>query len=316
MIEKLYIMYEHGSCVFEKVYYTRISAMADTQIFTGFLSAIGSFASEALGGGLQSIQLMTGEQLAIMKHGPSKIVGVCIADGRDHNKLISSLLKKILDRFYSIFKKEIDLQDASLIGKTAKFDKEVESILKNKSSSRTDLKTIMGIILGFIILGILTFGILSRTILRDIPGIFVVLANNPLFGIFFDNIGNSIGDFLVVIIFFVAIIFLIPSYVSGFISGNRTRGLISGIIITVGTYIILVFAAHIIKNAIGLDLRSWFLGLSPLIFFLTLSSSYVAGYIAERVHLYSFPKESEVSSKFKNTLTSMKEKIKFSRKDE
>ena len=103
MIDKLYIMYEHGSCVFEKVYFTRIDAMTDTQIFAGFLSAIGSFAAEALGSGLQSILLQTGEKLAILRHN-SGMLAICVADGRDHDKLIYSLLNRILVRFYEIFK--------------------------------------------------------------------------------------------------------------------------------------------------------------------------------------------------------------------
>ena len=66
-----------------------------------------------------------------MKH-ESGVIGICIADGRDHDKLISSLMRKILDRFYQIFKKDVDVMAASLLGKTDKFGKEVDAILKHK----------------------------------------------------------------------------------------------------------------------------------------------------------------------------------------
>ena len=109
MIHKLYLMFIGGICVFKRIFHTYLDKEEDSQIFTGFISAIGNFASEALGSTLQSIRLQTGEQLAIMKHEPSNLIVVCVADGRDHDKLLASILLKILGRFYEILQKEIEI---------------------------------------------------------------------------------------------------------------------------------------------------------------------------------------------------------------
>ncbi|MFX1452933.1 MAG: hypothetical protein ACFFCM_19005 [Promethearchaeota archaeon] len=310
MIDKLYIMYENGTCVFEKIYYSSLDTIqTDSQLFTGFLTAIGGFAAEALGSGLQSIHLQTGEQLAIMKH-ESKIIGICIADGRDHDKLISSLLKKILDRFYQLFKKEVDLVDASLLGKTKKFDNELDAILKNKATSRANWKMALGICIGFGILGFLLIIFLNRTILRNFPGpLFIAILYDPLYMLFFNILGSSIGGILALIMFFVALLFFIPSAIAGFLAGNRIRGLMAGFIITSVAYITLILASVEIMASLGLDLQGWFLSLSPLIFFLTFSVSYSAGYIAERLQLYDFPEPDKEMGKVERALRSIKEKI-------
>lgn len=309
MIDKLYVMYEQGICVFEKVYFTRIDAMTDTQIFTGFLSAIGSFAAEALGSGLQAIHLQTGEKLAIMKH-HSGMLGICVADTRDHDKLISSLLKKILYRFYELFKKEVDVQDASLIGKTKKFGKEVDAILKNKASSRNPWKMALGVGLGFLILTVLTFVALNRTVLSLFPGpIFITFLLDPFYMVFFGSIGESMGRIFALIMYFVAILFFLPSLLAGLLSGTRTKGLIAGLIITIGAYLTLFLAAVQINTAIGLDLRGWFLSLSPLIFFLTLSVAYCGGYITERLFLNKAPEKEKEMGRLEKALSTFKAKI-------
>ena len=76
-----------------------------------------------------------------------------------------SLLKTV-----EIFKKEVDRQDASLIGKTTNFDREVDKILHHKTTSRTDWKMVLGIIISLGLLVILTFGILNRTFIGILPG--------------------------------------------------------------------------------------------------------------------------------------------------
>ncbi|MHA1381312.1 MAG: hypothetical protein ACTSRG_23335 [Candidatus Helarchaeota archaeon] len=309
MIDKLFIMYEHGTCVFEKIYYTRLDAITDSQIFSGFLSAISSFAKEALGSGLQSIQLQTGEQLAIMKH-DSGIIGICLADGRDHDKLISSLLKKILDRFYQLFKKEIDVQDASLMGKTENFGKEVDAILHKKATTRAPWKMILGVILGFSILAISTFAILNRTVLNSFPGpLFLAIAQNPFYMFLFGLLGEEMGSILAFLMFLISFLFFIPALVIGFFAGNKTKGLFGGLIITLIAYLILFLASVQINANTGLNLKGWILSFSPLILFLTLSVSYVAGYIAERAFLYSSTDYEKKMPKLEGFFNSLKEKI-------
>ena len=280
-------MFAGGICVFEKKFYTYLGKEEDTQIFTGFISAIGNFALEALGSTLQSIHLQTGEQLAIMKHETSNLYVVCIADGRDHEKLLATILLKILNRFYRTFKKEIEDENTSLIDKTTNFDNEIDLILEKKVTSRTNRKLVFGLILGLGIMGLLIFIALNRTFLNNFPGPLLFAAiNNPLMPIFIGSLGESIGYILASLMFLVGLLFLLPAFIAGFLGGTRVRGLISGLIIIIITYLILILGA--LRNTIWLDLKGWFLGISPLIFFLTLSVAFVAGYITERLRLHTF----------------------------
>ncbi|MFX1452934.1 MAG: hypothetical protein ACFFCM_19010 [Promethearchaeota archaeon] len=290
MIHKLYLMFAGGICVFEKKFYTHLrKEEEDTQIFTGFISAIGNFASEALGSTLQSIHLQTGEQLAIMKHDTSNLYVVCIADGRDHEKLLAKILLKILDRFYGTFKKEIESEDTSLIDKTINFDNEIEIILNKKVTRRTNWKLLLGIILGLGIMTLLIFTALNRMFLHNFPGPLLFAAiSNPLMPIFIGSLGESIGYILASLMFFVGILFILPAFVAGYLSGTRVRGLISGLIIITITYLMLILGALRLTNVLWLDLKGWFLGISPLIFFLTLSVAFVAGYFTERLRLHTF----------------------------
>lgn len=288
MIHKLYLMFESGICIFEKIYYTHLSKEEDTQIFTGFISAIGNFASEALGSTLQSIRLQTGEQLAIMKHEVSNLIVVCVADGRDHEKLLASILLKIIERFFEIFKQEIEIEDTSLADKTKNFDKEIDVILRKRVSSRDNKKMFLGVILGLVIMGFLIITALNRTFLNDFPGpLFFAAITNPLMPIFIGSLGESIGMILASLMFFVGLLFILPAFIAGLLSGTRVRGLISGLIIIFGSYLVLTLSAIHLHSGFGLDLRGWFLGISPLIFFLTLSVAFVAGYITERLRLHT-----------------------------
>ena len=172
---------------------------------------------------------------------------------------------------------------------------------------------ILGILLGLGLIVLLTTGALSRTILIDLPTpIFISLFSNPIAILFIEYLGESIGTIMSLIMFLVAIIFLPASFLAGFLSGNRKKGLISGIIITIIVFQFLFISPLKIilsRNILGLNLSGWFLSFSPLIFFLTLSVSYTAGYIAERLRLYPFPEPEKKKGKLEKILKSIKEKI-------
>ncbi|MHA1385001.1 MAG: hypothetical protein ACTSR3_14730 [Candidatus Helarchaeota archaeon] len=282
-------MFESGICIYEESLYEISSASADTQIFSGFITAIGSFAVEALGSNLQSIQLQTGEQMALIKHKESKLLGICIADGRDHAKLLSNLLVKILDRFFELYKQDIKKQDGALFDKTKSFKNEIKEILKNKTMGREYWKMFLGIIAGFGILAFLIFLSITKFLLQKFPGpLFIIFINNPIYLLHIQSIGSNIGSIFALLMFFVAFLFLLPAFISGYLAGSRIRALFAGLIIVIGAFLVLGLGAIKINEMLGLDLRSWFLAFSPLIFFLTLTVAFTAGYLVERLKLFSF----------------------------
>ena len=91
MLHSVYITLESGACIYAKHF---IESKIDNQLITGFINALGAFATEALGSEMQSLRLQTGEQLAILRYaeGKTPIVGILVADARDNSKLIQNLL--------------------------------------------------------------------------------------------------------------------------------------------------------------------------------------------------------------------------------
>ena len=103
MIHSLFLLRENGVCVFEHHW---VRTVVDAQIFSGFITALSSFAIESMGENLQSLKLIKDQRLAILKHHRSPIIGVIIADVRDNGYLLNKILRKILERFYWLFRKD------------------------------------------------------------------------------------------------------------------------------------------------------------------------------------------------------------------
>ncbi|MHA1144310.1 MAG: hypothetical protein ACTSRW_06190 [Candidatus Helarchaeota archaeon] len=65
MFHSIYILKDNGVCLYTRHYKP---GRADDQLISGFMSAFGSFATEALGSELQSIRLRTHERLSILRY--------------------------------------------------------------------------------------------------------------------------------------------------------------------------------------------------------------------------------------------------------
>ena len=104
MLHSFFIFSEHGICLFAEHF---IETQIDNQLISGFINALGSFATEALGSGMQSLRLQTGEQLSILRYkdGPIPLLGMVIADSKDNDVLIQNILNEFLSEFCNLFQK-------------------------------------------------------------------------------------------------------------------------------------------------------------------------------------------------------------------
>jgi len=278
VIHRLYIIVESGSAVYEKIWLQKKST--DTQIFSGFLTALTSFAMEALGsGGLQSIQLMNNEKLAIYRHEKNFVV-VVMADNRDNDQLLNNIMEKIANSFYDQFKNDLD--KANMLDISNNFGESIDIILKNKISERNMKKVLYGTILSLILLITLFLLAVSRLVNYD-----ALFQLNPI-----DF--NAVGPYIAAISLFLTTLFFIPSLLAGYISGNRKWGVISASSLMIISFTLLLISnmlRPIGANPVEFDLIPWLITFSPAIFAITILLGYIGAWIKERTKLYQLEPE-------------------------
>ena len=279
---------ENGTAVFEKIWLQAKSS--DTQMLSGFLTALSSFAVEALGGGgLQSLQLSNNEQLAFYPHEANFII-VTLADNRDNGSLLNKIMKKIADSFYEEYKNHLD--NANLLSQTTNFEETVEAILENKVSPRTFKRVVFGT-LGCLALLITIFlltlsGILAWGSIFQLPETFY------LGELLLEQIINLLGIVFAVLSLYITTLFFIPSILAGYFSGNLKWGVITACSLMIISFTLLILLPYIRPAYIQVrdfNIGPWLVTFSPLIFSLTLVTGYVGAWIKERTKLYQLDPE-------------------------
>ena len=299
MFHSLYIVLESGVCIFSKDF---IEVGVESQLITGFLNALGAFATEALGSEMQSLKLQTGEQLSILKYTQSKtpLVGIVIADPRDNSKLIQRLLLRILTEFTSIFKRQLDIEKVMNVNVFKEFSYTVDTILEGKISSRTKSKMFLGVLIGLILMGFILLAFIPLIIRISSTG----FSNLNLPDIIFSDGDLSAQELqtlqtivLVVIgamMLFTCILFLLPTFLSAYIAGNRQRGIWTAILLGISVAVIILIATPFIKSFLDVNIFLWYVAFSPLLIFLALVCGFYGGRLKEQWRLYPLPtKKSE-----------------------
>ena len=299
MFHSLYIVLESGVCIFSKDF---IEVGVESQLITGFLNALGAFATEALGSEMQSLKLQTGEQLSILKYTQSKtpLVGIVIADPRDNPKLIQRLLLRILTEFTSIFKRQLDIEKVMNVNVFKEFSYTVDTILEGKISSRTKFKMFLGVFIGLVLMGFILLAFIPLIIRLSSTGI----SNLNLPDIIFSDGDLSAQELqtlqtivLVVIgamMLFTCILFFLPTFLSAYIAGNRQRGIWTAILLGTSVAVIILIATPFIKSFLDVNIFLWYIAFSPLLIFLALVCGFYGGRLKEQRRLYPLPtKKSE-----------------------
>lgn len=290
MFHSIYIIKKNGVCVFAKHY---MKSNLDDQLVSGLLTALGDFSAEALGSEPQAIQLKTNQQLSLVSYPEAHLVGVALADSRDHPALLSRLLKVILVKFSEEYHEEIKCDDPRLFQTSEKFSRNVDRILQFKVTSRTTWKLIGGnlIALSLVIL-LMSFLFSQLTPLTFIlqldsaglPTIIFVDGINPSEFLILQLISSRITGVMMVVC---VLGFFLPSLLSGYLAGNTKRGVISGIILSVFTGIITFIGGSFAQVVHGqFNLFWWFLTYFPLIISLSIICGYMGGYLKSRKRLW------------------------------
>ncbi len=290
MFHAIFFVLENGVCIFSKNF---IASKIDSQLITGFLSALGSFATEALGSGMQSLKLQTGEQLSILKYsqGKTPLLGIVIADPRDNSKLIQNLLLQMLTEFHSIFQRQLESENTLNVNEFKEFGYTVDTILEGKVASRTRLKMYLGVVIGLLLMGFILLAFIPAFIKLsnfqiaqlDLPPIVFsdeldVVEMQTLQTIVLVLVGALMG--------FTCIIFFLPTFLAAYIAGNRRRGIWAAILLGISVALIILVATPSVTQFIEVNIFWWYVTFSPLLLFIAIVCGFYGGRLKEQRRLY------------------------------
>ncbi|TFG05886.1 MAG: hypothetical protein EU536_00650 [Promethearchaeota archaeon] len=296
MIHSLYIITENGICLFAQHF---IDTQIDNQLISGFINALGAFATEALGSGMQSLKLQTGDHLSVLRYtaGAIPLIGMVIADSRDNDILIRNILQEILVEFCSLFEKSLRESPLAEISKYAEFNYVVDDLLANKIASRTNFKMFLGIFVGLLMIGVIT--------LAFIPAIFQIDNLNPAdLGIgdiiFSDGLDptdlKSLQTITLLIIGSLMLVFCTlfsgPTVLAAYIAGDRKRGVWTAILLGISVGVIIAISSPFVVTFAEVNALLWYIAFAPLLLFLDLVFGYYGGRLKERRKLYPLPEKS------------------------
>ncbi|MFX1452034.1 MAG: hypothetical protein ACFFCM_14445, partial [Promethearchaeota archaeon] len=318
MIHSLYIINPAGICIYSEHF---IESRIDEQLLTGFLTAIGSFSQEAIGGALQKINIRTGEQMVLFYHEESKLTIAAIAHENDYPSLLEHLLTKIIKEFYKTYKKY--LKEQGLFEDTTKFSETCRKILSGRSANRGRKQIVLGLFLGLIVLIVLMaltgfmFGIIAQGFASSINDVTrfnnnltnqlaidngwdptdpfnpnkilaylqAALIANAIFNIAeamqYHFLNASIGAQLLLILSFVP-----SSLLGGYIAGSRNNGKWLGFLFFGCAFIIILIFIQLLLYYIIVYL--------PLILISSFVFGYYGGLLREMFKLYPLPPEKKL----------------------
>ncbi|NVM54916.1 MAG: hypothetical protein HWN66_14525 [Candidatus Helarchaeota archaeon] len=289
MIHSVFITTPSGTCIFEKHYLER--SQINSQLISGFINALGAFAKEALGSGMQSLKLQTGEQLFIYPLKETPIIGIVIADPRDNSRLIRNILLEILSEFSTIFKRQLESTIPPDLIEFQEFRYTVDHILDGKVSSRTNFKMFLGVVIGLLLVGTIVLALVPAIIKFEGLNISEFGLTNITFDNDLDQVELATLQTITLVIIgalmlFNCIIFFLPTTIAAYIAGNKKRGIWTAILLGSSIGILILIGTPFIQEFLYVNAILWYLAFSPLLLFLALVCGYYGGSLKERKKLY------------------------------
>lgn len=250
-------------CIYEYSFTTDLTI--DSQMLSGFLTAIGSFAQETFKSGLSTIQIRNDKKLVFFIEKESALLFVAISDALDNNILLDKILGEIASRFIEL-KGETLKTCPNQIDKFKDFDDELKSLLKSKDKVRN-----------------------KKTMIRGLfAGIFSLIGLAIAYIIVFWSLGLFNDQFITVVslILFQTVGLSLSAFVSGYIAGTKSTGKKAGI-----WFYILVF---ILIGMMAPTAALVLLIFAPLAIIVCAAAGAYGGEICDRKKLYPLQSERKI----------------------
>lgn len=306
MIKSVFICNENGTCIFER-HYGKIEEV-DSQVFSGFITALGSFALEAIGEDLQALRMAGNQQMVLRRHMVIPILGVIIADRRDNLKLLNNLLQEILIEFHHAFPQDPqNPQMKSITDKDPKFKNYLDGLIKGRVSDRTFwfLGPVLGLVLSVVfvyLIFVVFIGLAGNWFFTQFRTNLIIDLTDGMDATEFFNVQTTFMIGMGIFMFVILWTFLIPGFFSGILSGSRRKGLYGSFIITVGAFTLtIIFETVELVPNYDLNIFVIFTVMLPFVLLLNGTTGYLGGYIAERRRLWPLPHE-ELPEKIRESL--------------
>ncbi len=259
MIEKIFVI-NCGMCIYE---YSLTNEMAiDSQMLSGFLTAIGSFAQETFKSGLSTIQIRNEKKLVFYIEKETSLLFVAISDAMDNNILLDKILAEIAHRFIEL-KADVLKSCPNHLDKYKDFDDELKILLKNRDKVRNKSTMIRGLF----------------------AGVFTLIGLAIAYIIVFASLGLFNDQFITVVslILFQTIGLSLSAYVSGYVAGTKSAGKKAGI----WFYIMVFILIGMMAPAAALIL----LVFAPLAILVCAAAGAYGGEMCDRKKLYPLRSE-------------------------
>lgn len=294
MIHNLYIITEAGVAVYSKNF---AKSTMDEQLISGFILAIGNFATEAVGSGLKKIEMQTGEQLFVYYDSTLKLTAAAITGAQDYLKLITKILQKVLIKFNSTIDQQ--LIQLGQLGKTSEFDSELNKLMGKNTAKRDKKRFILGLTLGTLLLTGLY--LLFWTGFLDTISQFIVAMETlpPTTPEKYIAMIFASGDFSLGLELLLIICFTPSALIGGYIVGSRNKGKLLGLIfyfLSMGVSLFTVLL--MIKTDEMMIIPFLFLYMMiiyiPLVLVTSIIFSYLGGWLRDRRKMYPIPPEKQL----------------------
>ncbi len=226
MFKSIYIVDENGIMLFSKDY---IKDQYDHNILIGFFSSIANFGREALGSVVKNLDLGDNNKLILVPVTEERLLGAAIVSSNDNDDLVNSIMKNIMQDFVDNYSPDYKLEEI--------FPEEMDKIVENNLSGRILRSPYLRLLISWIIVAPLSYlliilSIYATSFLYNLFHLERFLGSLELF--FSRFLPSLIGLSTLNI----AILFLVPNLILGYLSPNWKVGILSSILQLIFTIIL------------------------------------------------------------------------------
>lgn len=259
MITNLYII-DQGISLYS--YKVSEKTLINEHLFTGYLSAFGTFAQESFKHGLHSIQIKNGQKLIFYLESKFGLLFCAMAHERDNDYILQKLLSKIANSFILRFQSKLQSEERHVVKEYESFHDQLIDILVDKGYPR-DIKA-------------LTKGLGFSTVLFFAGILILYSILTGLVNLEYITLITSVNIFVLVWI----IITAITAAISGYIAGDIKLGSINGIIF----FIILSTLVYFFVQIYFIN----YLFISYIVLIICWTMGFTGGYFGDRRKLYPY----------------------------
>lgn len=265
-----FFVFDKGLCIYSYNYREEVSIPED--FFSGFLTALGTFAQEVFKDEIHEIRIKNNQILVLYAEKKYNLTFCTISDDRDNKHLLQKHLRQIADTFIEKMEQFLRAGATSDTKAFTSFDSILKDYFVGKVTPRYQYLTLLGMIIGY---GVF-FGF----------ALFLELFRAPLFYLQETAIQSLV--WYLFYYFLQGIVFgglILTCFITGYITKNAKLGGICGLLITSYT-VFLWWHSNISWYLLFFTIYAWGAMNFPITIFMGAVMGYIGGEMSDRKNLY------------------------------